>query len=613
MFEELIVTITIYVPSQQQLKQHAEQYGIKYNKDELTNIASSVRKVLLHKKIEFAYDNNTRRPDINFFEKVLSSVYQQKSVLQYFMALMFGDNRNLATYMKNLPPKQILVFKMLLRQGMCLLKEVRKMLGLTEKPSRSYYSWSGLEKLDLPFVEYHASGYDEHFNRIYYVNIIPRFREQLYEALMPEERVLVTTDELPSDLQEACFEHSTITHLPVVQALTEQGTLVRATNKFNANSVKMGVKRLGIDEFFCAFGLPKAMQSLRGSIMLQTIASAWGHIQNKKKKTLFSEKELKKMHDYLCMHPSFLYPILMPHYSGLRPSCYEYFYGYDLMECLTNAINKWEVGKWVEINSIFRRYYQSTAYGEKLAFVESYMLERMTIYNKFNDEERRVYPDQATKELGIPYVKGLFFYMASWGLFDIGCREYDTDDVSPYDTLEYVRLTPLGAYVLGLSDRYDSPVLYEDKAYFELDPNRLIIRSLVDNNPYESLLSDTCTAIQNKRYRMTAETFLAHCSNKEDVEEKISFFKKYISGDLTPVWTEFFDSLLKRCKPFTDISALDYNLFKISPDNQPLIRLLANDEVLRTLVIKAANYIILVPKENKVKFEHRLKSLGYLI
>ncbi len=115
------------------------------------------------------------------------------------------------------------------------------------------------------------------------------------------------------------------------------------------------------------------------------------------------------------------------------------------------------------------------------------------------------------------------------------------------------------------------------------------------------------------RYRLTAETFPAHRCDKEGGQWKIDFFQKYISGNLTQVWTDFFDSLLKRCNPLSRQSSDDYIIYSISADNKPLIHLMANDPVLRPLIIRAENFIILVPKDKKTKFEQRLKSLGYLL
>jgi hypothetical protein len=203
--------------------------------------------------------------------------------------------------------------------------------------------------------------------------------------------------------------------------------------------------------------------------------------------------------------------------------------------------------------------------------------------------------------------------MAAWGWLDTGCVALKSDDVSPYDSLQYIRLTPLGAYVIGKAKTYTAPELPKDEVYFELDPERLIIRSMTDDNPYESLLIDTCTPIGNKRYKMNAETFLARCQQRSDVQAKIDFFKRYISGDLTPLWAHFFDSLLKRCNPLTPVSSKEYLIYNISPDNQQLIHLLMNDPVLRLLTIRAENYFILIEQKNKTKFDLRLRSLGYLL
>ena len=97
------------------------------------------------------------------------------------------------------------------------------------------------------------------------------------------------------------------------------------------------------------------------------------------------------------------------------------------------------------------------------------------------------------------------------------------------------------------------------------------------------------------------------------MEEKISFFKRYISGDLSPVWEAFFNRLLDRCKPLKPLNSSNYHIYTLSSSNQQLVRLLTSDPILRPLIIKAENYIFLVESSNQTKFENRLKSLGYLI
>ena len=611
MFEEMIDVIKLYLPNRKTFQSLSGDYGFRFNKDELQNMVEPFRKMLRGAKVE-VYDSEGYLTSSETLRKMLDTPVPQKMVYQQFMAIIMGDKRNFITYIKRLPQLHQNVYRMILRNNMCLLSDVRKMMGLSEKPKERRYYW-GIEKIDLNFVDYINGGYDDSYNYIYYVSIPLELREWMFDALLPGERDLVVEEELPDNLQEGCFELSTITHMPVVEALLEQGVLTMVTNKFSAASVKKGVAQLGAEEFFSGLGLPKVMLSLRGAIMLQTMGCVYGERRMKTGKKKMPEERLRIMRTLVNNNVFDLYPILLGYCSGLRPTMYEHFYGDRILAVLCNAVQEWKLGEWIEVSSIIRRYFQSTGHAEDLNFISKYQVDRVTVWNKFGSEERRVRIGNFAKEIGIPFCKGLLFYMAAWGWLDIACREYDSDDVSPYDTLEYVRMTPLGAYVLGLTDKYERPALPKNETYFELDPDRLIIRSLPEDNPYESLLKDTCIPIGNRRYRMTAETFLAHCGDKEDVQGKIDFFQKYISGNLTQVWTDFFDSLLKRCNPLSRQSGDDYIIYSISADNKPLIHLMANDPVLRPLIIRAENFIILVPKDKKTKFEQRLKSLGYLL
>lgn len=603
--------IKLYLVEKEKIAALTKTYGSKYSKNDVLNLAESFRKPLLKSRIE-VYDKDGYITSCSFLYKVMESLTQPKPVLLSFVIMMMEDARNLRSYFDSLSEEKILAYKMMLHNGSCRLSEIRKLLGLPEQNSKQWYYLSDSIKVDLMFVEYFYHDYDERYYPVYYICIDHRYRELLYDILLPEERVLVTVDEVPDDLHTGSFETSTISYMPAIQAFMEQGVLVMGNYKFTAASVKKGVRQLGIEEFFTQSDVPQPMPTMRGSIMLQSMGSVCGFKKMKSLKSNMPEMRLKMMHQLVADDIEVLYPILMGHFSGLRPSYYDDFYGGKILEHLHKAIAEWKVGVWMEVQSIISRFFLTTAAAGYLSFVHSFTFDKLAIYNKFNVREIRVTRDMLSRHLGVPFLKGLLFYMAAWGMVDIAYSAPSSSDVSPYDTLRYVRLTQLGAYVMGMTDEYERQTSNEDIVYFELDSDRLIIRSLSDN-PYEKLLVDTCMPIGNKRYRMTAETFLAHCSDKDDVKGKITFFKKYISGDLPKIWTDFFDSLVKRCNPLTAVSTSDYFIYKIPSDNLPLIHQMTNDPVLRQLVVKAESFLILVPVANKTKFENRLKSLGYMM
>ena len=224
---------------------------------------------------------------------------------------------------------------------------------------------------------------------------------------------------------------------------------------------------------------------------------------------------------------------------------------------------------------------------------------------------RSITVDRYTQEFGYTGLQSFAMLMASLGIFQVALNLKAKRQLSPYDSVEYIRLTPLGRYALGLTDDYDPPQL-EHTAYFELDPDRLIIRSLTQPNPYEQLLSDTSTPISKNRFETSATSFLANCSSRSDVENKISTFRQFIASDLPPLWEQFFNQLLQHIHPLHE-DTTPYKHFTLQPDDHELISLITTDPVLRQIVIRAEGYRIMVLATDMKKFTDRMKKHGYLL
>lgn len=212
-----------------------------------------------------------------------------------------------------------------------------------------------------------------------------------------------------------------------------------------------------------------------------------------------------------------------------------------------------------------------------------------------------------------PYLKAALFMMAAFGFVEIAYKEKpDEGATSYYDTLAYVRLTNLGLYALGIKRKYVRTKEAEIH-YFELDTERLIIKSLVDNNPYESLLGNMATAISKKMYKVSYESFLNGCEKLQDINSKIDFFKEYISSqDLPDNWAQFFKDIKKRCKPMK-APKKKYSLLQIPTDDKELQHIILTDPTIRKYTLKAEGFILLVETIYKSKVEEVLKKYGYLI
>lgn len=602
--------INLYIPNTKEFQTLRDQLEYHNNKETLQELANVFLETFGKRAILF-WKNDKLVSTPTCVTNLLESKNQIKLVYTQFCAIMLCEKRNMEAFFSLLPEKKVKALRDLLQLHYIPMVDLKKKYGIPVKADSNGYGWRNRSRLELPFIDYIFSGYDSQWNYTYNICIQEGLREFIYEPLLPGMSQLEVCDNLPQTIHTYDNELSTLQLQPVVEALMERRILESNGTRFLAASIKKAAKQLGAKEFFSNPSLPKEMTMMRNSFLLQTA----GFVEKRSRKRVKpteTEDIIKQLVRKMLTLTSETYPMVLNYISGLRPNHYYNCYGASLIEHLIFNLVSLPSDKWISVDSFIRHAYDSNHNHNYLTFFYRSNTST-TITNKFAIIEHTIDFFQQINELGKPYVKGLLFLLASWGLLEAGCRDYDKNDISPYDTLLYIRLTHLGEYVFDRSPTYQAPVVENEEVLFELDPERLIIRSIAQNNPYESLLTDTCTSIGNRRYKMNAETFLAHCKSRKDVVQKIEFFKRYISGDLSPVWEEFFDSLLKRCNPLSALESGKYRLYSISPDNKTLIRLLASDPILQKLIIKAENYIILVQSTNHAKFENRLKSLGYLI
>lgn len=219
------------------------------------------------------------------------------------------------------------------------------------------------------------------------------------------------------------------------------------------------------------------------------------------------------------------------------------------------------------------------------------------------------------KSIDIPFIKGSLFLFAAMGILDIA---YDLPDVetmgktcnSPYDGLAYIRLSALGAYLLGKADTYVPPAAIQTQT-IKLSSSALLI--IADGNADHNalLLEPYAEKIDEKHYKVTYEHFFAGCRSKRELKAKIERFKNGFSADIPANWHAFFEELEQKMDPLDEPESL--YVFKIDPSNTELIQLLARDPILKTKVMKAENYHVLIPKDQWASFKKRLRSFGYLL
>jgi len=192
--------------------------------------------------------------------------------------------------------------------------------------------------------------------------------------------------------------------------------------------------------------------------------------------------------------------------------------------------------------------------------------------------------------LYMPLLKAFFFMAAALGIVEI-CYNHpsnskeshpDKEYLTVYDGLKYVRLTPLGKYVTGQTDKYEYMADY-DRGNIILDESRLILLIQGANPAINLIMEKIMEPAGHNRYRMTFASLLSGCSSRKDVLNKIKLFHDYVCKKPPEIWENFFEKALKRIDPLKKETQLD--IFNINNDKE-LMNILTTDPIISRLILK---------------------------
>ena len=467
-------------------------------------------------------------------------------------------------------------------------------------------NWYGTIEAKAPITNKNTYGCSNYYLELadnsYYVLTLP--------SLFPELMNIEKCEELPDAEAYKTYsgENTIFTVVPIMSSLFDSGQLNLGRNKLPASEVKKTSKLLKLLEFFTDDN--KYFSNICASFVLNFYTIYRMDLYNNdmtETQDLLKDffKNLNEMQEYLM-------PILLPHITGLRKNLFNYCSCGYLINILQSVLKKFHKEEWLPIDKLLFHCRVSPQKTESqfLLFYCSDLF-KAKFCNDYDGKE--IYCDDIIQELTYPYLKAALFMMAAFGFVEIAYKEKpDEGATSYYDTLAYVRLTNLGLYALDIKRKYVRTKEAEIH-YFELDTEHLIIKSLVDNNPYESLLSNMSTAISKKMYKVSYESFLNGCEKLQDINSKIDFFKEYISSqDLPDNWVQFFKDIKKRCKPMK-APKKKYSLLQIPTDDKELQHIILTEPTIRKYTLKAEGFILLVETNYKSKVVEALKKYGYLI
>lgn len=605
--------IILHEPERKTAKEWENLLNHKYTVPDLQKLAQPFLKLLTKTIVQIQMNNGTLKDASEVLYCLQKKVKTKMDWLQ--LAVFFlAEKWNLLHYVQTLEKEEIDAWKLIIFK---LYANNRMLKDATGKSwlAQETRCWYGYETIPIGEASWftivnsagsqiHRSGYRE---KDAFFFLLPAFRKVFAPLFFPEVKVIPDTiEELPvQGLFTFQGEADFFRCFPLLQTLYEQEVLVMGSRKMAATTIKKVSKQVKLKEFWEGEEVSAELSGIRSSLVLPVLALLFEVFSSRKK----VETLLKEFPKFLSNYYAYLIPVLLPNINGIKSNKLSESTVSCLIERVLSMLIRTNSG-WISVNKMKESFLVYSDAPNSLQIFMSYQLENMDLFNKVTGEY--VHLGNLIEHLGIPFLKGLLFLMGGLGMLELAYEYPSVISSSVFHSLQYVRLTELGRYVLGLTSTY-TPPLQEEQELFQLDENRLIIRSLVENNPYETLLQDTAIPIGSHRFLMNNDSFLKNCKTEKDVKNKMDFFRQFVcQGDMPEIWSEFFKSLLKQCHPLK-VSKCDYLIYQLDSANKEFVHLLTTDPVLKSIVIRAEGYKILVEGKNRSKLVERLKTYGYLL
>lgn len=429
----------------------------------------------------------------------------------------------------------------------------------------------------------------------------------------PVEHFIVSSlPEADGGLSTFNAEAETLSLLPVLRNLWDNGMIEVGKSRVAVSSVNKAVKMLQATEFFPEAD-EKTDRTWRTALLVNAYAMHRQSSGNSHSHLAVHTTTLKAIFTGIVNAPSrdarFLLAMLFTKLSS------SVSWGLNLGRLIKNVVRVLSrdasTDRWLLKDGFFDQISRDPGgTQDMLLFMPEHTLGCNTS-NTHSDTLLR--PDTLIPQAGEAMLLAVLSLFASLGFLEIAHTGSSPEPLSPspMSSLYAMRLTPLGRYVMDIDPAYTPPATTAERL-FELDPDHLIIRALGDTNPYEGLLKEFASPIGSRRYIVTPESFLARCDKLGDIIGKIQFFRQTVTKELPPIWEEFF----KRMQHAPEGVVPDYSgtrVYNIDPADKYLIDVITTDSALRSLVSRAEGYRLLVDPDNIAKFETRMRHFGYIV
>ncbi len=283
---------------------------------------------------------------------------------------------------------------------------------------------------------------------------------------------------------------------------------------------------------------------------------------------------------------------------------------------LLAAIRKWPVEEWISFTEVCRF---------QIASDNSFLVSENKWHLYFSEKQYgSLGYDGSDGELEKVYTRVfLFEYFATLGLIDIAYVSphelwpefngwWGSDPhlfCSRYDGLQYVRLNPLGAYCLDISDSYNPPEIKERK-FFKIQSNMEIVvcdSALTATEQYslEMFAEQTSDMV----WQVSKEKILLNIEQGNSIVKLIKFIETHCENELPETVQVFLNDIGRKIKSILSIS----DAFLVKCNDSVTATAITSDSSLKRICQLAGENSVVVGKKNEKAFRTRLRKKGYIL
>jgi hypothetical protein len=325
---------------------------------------------------------------------------------------------------------------------------------------------------------------------------------------------------------------------------------------------------------------------------------------------------------HLLNSQTFVLDVLLPHLRPEFTGAQNDFFGEQLVKII-DLFRTLPEGKWISAENL--RNYCRLHEMDSNAFKRSYVSARNVILAEdkspsYYHANRTDLTNRNFDALVIrPILDGMAFLLGSLGFLEIaytdpsGCSPWRTNDspfLTPFDGLEAMRLTPVGAFAFGRRADLQVHLHERTSCQLHLHPERLLIRA-TDLDPLtEKALREFLVELEPGFYRLERKRFLSGCADPEAIKSRVQDFQRRIPAKLPPFWKSYLDELTAQTIALHPVSAsFIYQL----ADDPALIHLITNDPELRRCCLRVEGRRVAIAPGDFTSVRKRLLKAGFFM